>query len=84
MTVLASDICQSGVSYPAAIEIARQMNVGAPSGGSASALVNSGISPMPATELARQINAGSFSADLLCRAMWPYHLSNIIKKRSGL
>lgn len=84
MTVSADRICQSGVSYPAAIEIARQMNVGAPSGGNTERLVSSGIAPMKATELARQINAGVFSSDLLCRAMWPYHLANIIKKDSGL
>lgn len=84
MTVSADAICQAGVSYPAAIEIARQMNVGAPSGGNADKLANSGIPSMPATELARQINAGVFNSDLLCRAMWNYHLANIIKKQSGL
>lgn len=83
MTVSADRIC-SGIAYPAAVEIARQMNVGAPSGGNASLLVNLGIPPMSATELARQINAGAFSADLLCRAMWNGHIANIIKKDSGL
>lgn len=83
MTVSAARICQAGVSYPAAIEIARQMNAGA-GNGKAERLVASGIHPMAATEIARQINAGAFSADLLCRAMLNYHLANIIKIDSGL
>lgn len=83
MTVSAATICQSGVSYPVAIEIARQMNAGAGSG-NAERLVASGIAPQKATELARQINAGSFDSHKLSMAGWHGILATQIKTTSGL
>lgn len=81
---VADAICRSGVSYPAAVEIARQMAIGAPSGGNADLLSRSGINAGPAIELARQINAGVFSAHLLAFAMWNPTLAKAIKVASGL
>lgn len=82
--LLADTICRAEISYPAAVEIARQMTVGAPSGGNADLLSRNGINAGPAIELARQINAGSFSADLLARAMWNPTTAIAIKVASGL
>lgn len=81
---LADTICRSGVSYPAAIEIARQMTVGAPSGGNANLLCATGINAGPAIELANQINAGAFFAHKLANAMWNPSLAKVIKTASGL
>lgn len=83
MVALADTICRSGVSYPAAIEIARQMTAGA-SNGNANLLGNVGINASPAIELARQINAAAFSAHKLCLAMWNPSLAKVIKDASGL
>ena len=81
---LADLICRADISYPAAVEIARQMGVGAPSGGNADLLSRSGINAVPAIELARQINAGSFSDASLCAAMWNPVTAVAIKVASGL
>lgn len=83
MTVSAATICQSGMAYPVAIEIARQMNLGAGSG-NAERLVSSGIVPQAATELARQINAGSFDSHKLCLAGFHHEVAIQMKKTSGL
>jgi hypothetical protein len=83
MTVSAATICQSGVSYPAAIEIARQMNAGA-GNTSVNKLVASGIAPQKATELVRQIEAGAFDSHKLSMAGFPGELATQIKKTSGL
>jgi hypothetical protein len=80
MPVSAATICQSGISYPQAIEITRQMNAGV---GNAVQLVNACIHPQAATELARQINAVSFSSDLLARAGWHPEAAVQIKAQSG-
>lgn len=80
MTVSAATICQSGVSYPQAIEIAKQMNAGV---GNASQLVNACIHPQAATELAAQINAVSFSAHKLALAGFHPEAAIQIKKQSG-
>ena len=83
MTVSAATICQSGVSYPTAIEIARQMNLGA-GNGNAERLVASGIVPQAATELARQINAASFDSHKLALAGIHPEAAVQVKKTSGL
>lgn len=83
MPVSAATICQSGIAYPVAIEIARQMNAGV-GFGNASLLVNSGIAPQKATELAKQINAGAFDSHKLCVAGFPSHLADQMKRTSGL
>lgn len=84
MTVSANTICQIGIPYPVAVEIARQMNVGASTGGVVDRLVACGIGIMPATELAAQINAGVFSAHKLSLAMWNTEVAKTIKIASGL
>lgn len=83
MTVSAATICQSGISYPTAIEIARQMNAGVGQG-DANKLVSSGIAPQKATELARQINAGAFDSHKLSLAGFTGEIATQIKKTSGL
>jgi hypothetical protein len=80
----ADTLAGAGLSYPQAIEIARQMAAGAPSGGDVNKLMAVGIPGMQATELARQINAGAFSAHLLARSMWAPELARVIKTASGL
>lgn len=80
MTVSAATICQSGISYPQAIEIAKQMNAGM---GNASQLVNACIHPQAATELARQINAVSFDSHKLATAGFHPEASVQIKGTSG-
>jgi hypothetical protein len=83
MPVSADTICRSGVSYPVAIEIARQMNGGV-GGGNVNQLVAVGIAPQKATELVRQINAGSFDSHKLCMAGFSSHLADQMKRTSGL
>lgn len=83
MTVSADTICRAEISYPAAVEIARQMNLGA-GNGNANLLCAVGLNAGPAIELARQINAASFSADLLARAMWNPTIAISLKVASGL
>lgn len=83
MPVSAATICQSGVAYPVAIEIARQMNAGV-GNGNVNQLVASGIVPQAATELARQINAGAFDSHKLALAGFHPEASVQIKKTSGL
>lgn len=80
MTVSADAICQSGISYPQAIEIAKQMNAGV---GNASQLVNACIHPQAATALAGQINGGAFNADALAKAGFHAEAALQIKKTSG-
>lgn len=81
---LADTICRAGVSYPAAVEIARQMTIGAPSGGNADLLSKCGLNAVPAIELAAEINAGLFSSAKLCAAMWNPTTATAIKVASGL
>lgn len=81
MTVAADTICRAEISYPAAVEIARQMNAGV---GNAPLLCAVGINATPAIELARQINAASFSANLLCYAMWNPIIAQSLKTASGI
>jgi len=82
----ADTLCQSGLSYPVAIEIARQMaaGVGGQSVASKNQLVASGIGPQAATELARQIAAGAFDSHKLAIAGFHTGAAIIIKKTSGL
>ncbi|XUM19763.1 hypothetical protein ACRAVF_19040 [Bradyrhizobium oligotrophicum S58] len=86
MTVSADVICQSGVAYPTAIEIARQINAGAGGVNSASVnkLVACGIQPSAATELVRQITAQSFDSHKLQIAGFRPGAAVHIKKQSGL
>lgn len=67
MSTDGSPLCDSGISYPLATEIGRQMTAGV---GNANLLCALGLNAGPAIELARQINTGTFSDDLLARAMW--------------
>jgi len=86
MTVSAATICQSGVAYPLAIEIARQINAG-PSGNtvaSTNQLVASGLVPSAAKELVAQISAGSINTAKLVAAGLHHEVSTQIKKTSGL
>ncbi len=83
MTVSAATICQSGVSYPTAIEIAAQMNGGA-GAVNVNKLVAAGIVPQAATELGRQITAGVFNSHLLSLAGFHGEAAVQIKKTSGL
>lgn len=82
MPVSAATICQSGVSYPVAIELARQMNAGA-GNANVNQLVACGIPPQAATELARQINADSFDAHKLALAGFHPEAAVQVKKTSG-
>jgi hypothetical protein len=80
---LSDQICRTDISYPAAVEIARQMTAGI-GNGNANLISACGINATPAIELARQINAGVFSAPLLCAAMWNPITAVAIKVASGL
>lgn len=86
MTVSAATICQSGMAYPCAIEIARQINAGA--GGvdatSANKLIASGIQPSAAKELLRQITAQVFDSHKLAVAGFHPEAAVQMKKTSGL
>jgi hypothetical protein len=81
----ADTICQSGVPYPVAIEIARQMAAGA--GGvdstSVNKLVASGVPGAAATALVAQITAQVFSAEKLVAAGIHGETAVQIKKTSG-
>ena len=86
MTVSAATLCQSGISYPTATEIARQMNAG-PSGNvlaSTNQLVAVGIQPSAAKELVRQITAQSFDSHKLAIAGFHPEAAVQMKKTSGL
>lgn len=86
MTVSAATLCQSGMSYPAAIEIARQINAG-PAGNTVAAvnqLVAVGVHGVAATELVKQITAGAVTTAKLVAAGLPHEVSTQIKKTSGL
>ena len=86
MTMSLADKLTTGTSmpYPTAIEVARQMTAGAPSGGDVNKLIAVGIPPMQATALAAQISAGSFSAHTLALSMWDPATAVVIKRESGL
>lgn len=86
MTVSAATLCQSGISYPVAIELARQVNAG-PSGNaqaSKNQLIASGIIPSAAEELVNQISAGVVNTAKLVAARLPHEVATQIKKTSGL
>lgn len=77
---LAETLTQSGIPYPVAVEIARQMVAGV---GNTTNLMNSGVSSMASTELVKQINAVSFSAHNLALATWNPSVAKAIKENSG-
>lgn len=79
----ADTLCRSGIAYPVAIEIARQMAAGA-GNASASKLVAVGLPPATANELAAQINAGAFDGHKLARAGFNSQVAKLIKEHSGL
>lgn len=79
----ADTICRSGVPYPIAIEIARQMAAGA-GNGNAQLLMNIGMSGQQATELAKQINASAFDGHKLATAGFNSQIAKLIKDHSGL
>src|SRR4051812_6069678 len=64
MPVSADELCRGGMSYPVAIEVARQMNAGV-SGGDVTKLMSLGIPGEQAKEIAKQINAGAFDSHKL-------------------
>lgn len=86
MTVSADTLCQSGIAYPLAIELARQLNAGAGGVNSSSVnkLVASGLNGSAATELVKQITAQSVSSAKLVAAGLPHEVSTQIKKTSGI
>lgn len=86
MTVSAATICQSGMSYPAAIEIARQINgaAGGVDATSVNKLVASGVVPSAAKELVRQITAQVFDSHKLAVAGFHPESAVQMKKTSGL
>lgn len=79
----ANTLALSGIPYPLAIEIARQMALGA-GNGSIAPLMALGLGATHATELARQINAGAFDGHKLAVAGWNPAIAKLIKEHSGL
>jgi hypothetical protein len=76
----ADTITQSGIPYPVAIEIAKQMNAGV---GNVQALMTLGVGNAQAIELSRQINAVSFDSDKLARSNWNPQIAKLLKEHSG-
>lgn len=79
----ADTLARSGIAYPAAIEIARQMALGA-GNGNVNALLAVGIGATHATELAKQVNAGAFDGHKLAVAGWNSQIAKLLKEHSGL
>lgn len=78
----ADTICKSGVPYPLAIEMARQMTAGA-GNGNVNALMALGLPGVQATELARQINANSFDSGKLALVNMNPSIARLLKDHSG-
>ncbi|MES0040023.1 hypothetical protein [Mesorhizobium sp. L2C067A000] len=83
MPVSADELCRGGMSYPAAIEVARQMNAGL-TNGDAGKLMSVGMPGEQAKELARQINAAAFDSHKLATAMVNPAVAHMLKRTSGL
>ena len=83
MPVSADELCRGGMSYPVAIEVARQMNAGL-TNGSADKLMAVGIPGEQAKEIAKQINAGAFDSHKLATAMVNPAIAHMLKRTSGL
>jgi hypothetical protein len=79
----ADTLARSGFAYPAAIEIARQMTLGA-GNGDVRALMAVGLGATHATELAKQINAASFDGHKLAVAGFNSAVAKLLKEHSGL
>ncbi len=79
----ADTLAQSGIPYPVAIEIARQMTAGV-GNGSVPKLMALGIGGLQAVELAAQITAGTFDAGKLAKAQWNPAIARLLKDHSGL
>ena len=83
MPVSADELCRGGMSYPAAIEVARQMNAGL-TNGSEARLMAVGLPGEQAKELAKQINVGTFDAHKLALTSINPALAATLKRTSGL
>ncbi|RUX96156.1 MULTISPECIES: hypothetical protein [unclassified Mesorhizobium] len=83
MPVSADELCRGGMSYPVAIEVARQMNAGLTNGNAAS-LMAVGLPGEQAKEIARQINAGVFDGHKLAMTQVNPILAQTLKRTSGL
>lgn len=79
----ADTLAKSGLAYPLAVEIARQMTAGAGNGATAP-LMTLGLGATHATELAKQINAAAFDSNKLALAGFNSQVSKLLKDHSGL
>ncbi|MER8741567.1 hypothetical protein NKH54_00650 [Mesorhizobium sp. M1004] len=83
MPVSADELCRGGMSYPVAIEVARQMNAGL-TNGNVYRLMAVGIPGEQAKEIAKQINAGAFDAHKLALTNVNPGVATTLKRASGL
>ncbi|ESZ17546.1 hypothetical protein X735_01405 [Mesorhizobium sp. L2C085B000] len=83
MPVSADELCRGGMSYPVAIEVARQMNAGL-TNGNVDRLMAVGIPGEQAKEIAKQINAGAFDAHKLALTNVNPGVATLLKRTSGL
>jgi hypothetical protein len=83
MPVSADELCRGGMSYPVAIEVARQMNAGV-SGGDVTKLMSLGIPGEQAKEIAKQINAGAFDSHKLALTGVNPAAATMLKRTSGI
>lgn len=81
MPVNADELCRGGMSYPVAIEVARQMNAGS---GNVDRLMSAGMSGQQAKELAAQISGASFTSHKLAAASFNSTIAATLKRVSGL
>jgi hypothetical protein len=79
----ADTLARAGIAYPCAVEIARQMTLGA-GNGNVAALMAVGLGATHATELARQINAAAFDGHKLALAGFNSAIAKLLKDHSGL
>ncbi len=84
MALSTADALATLFPYPMAIELARQMTAGSPSGGNVQLLMNVGFGAEAAKALAGQINAGAFTAHALAVAGLNSVAAKTIKTVSGL
>jgi hypothetical protein len=82
MPNLAETLTRSGIPYPQATEIARQMTAGA-GNGSVDKLLAVGVPMQQSIALAAQINAATFTAHTLATSGWNHSVARILKSESG-